>query len=550
MYHADKYLNHVELKKLLQFWEKKFDQFFEFEVIEKTKNGREIFLVTLSDKTGAPHHEKPAYWVDGGTHAIEITSTQAALHTIDLLLKNPEFLKKYTVYVLPRISPDGVEHVLSTNILVRSSDKIYPNPDFEQGFKRSDINGDGESLYIRKKDPNGRWKVSKKDPRIMLERALTENDPDVQYYRLYIEGEFSNFDGFHELPGNNPGLDFNRNYPTGWAPKGQTPGAGDYPLSEKEPRCVVDAIGKRKNIVMLQTFHTFSGVTLRPFADKSDDEMPPHDLYVYKELGKLAKEINGYDTISVFHDFLYHPKMKANGCFLLWSYETMGILSFCTELWNIKDYVGLEKDYIKDLLHGYSEEELLKILVFMDKDHSEVDIFSDWKAYSHPQLGEVEIGGLKMLKLISNPPEKFLEELVEKQAQVIKDQLNCFPQVEISEFKTQKINDDLTKLEVVITNSGTLPTYGSQQTLNNKNISPPRVELSTIDCECIQGELAQEFAHLEGRTSSPIIQNPLFTLDINNHQKKFEWILRGSGLAQLKFTLGKAGVIRKKIQIN
>lgn len=63
-------------------------------------------------------------------------------------------------------------------------------------------------------------------------------------------------------------------------------------------------------------FHTWSGVLLRPFGSRGDDEMPAEDLWVYKAQGDKGTQLTGYPAISTFHEFRYHPKEVTSGGFV------------------------------------------------------------------------------------------------------------------------------------------------------------------------------------------------------------------------------------------
>ena len=162
--------------------------------------------------------------------------------------------------------------------IIRSSTRPYPyDEDDLYGIERQDIDGDGRILSIRVKDPNGPWKVSSTEPRL-LER-LNPAEPGGTYYRIFPEGLFHNFDG---MPMHcrkvKEGLDLNRNFPSAWRTESEQHGAGPYPASEPEVRTIVQAIVDRPNICGGIAFHTFSGVHLRPPSRYPDDHRPPKDL--------------------------------------------------------------------------------------------------------------------------------------------------------------------------------------------------------------------------------------------------------------------------------
>ncbi len=114
------------------------------------------------------------------------------------------------------------------------------------------------------------------------------------YYRILPEGDFvdpKHFDGTR-IRVNRPqqALDINRNFPGDWRQEFEQFGAGDFPTSEPEVRAVVQFFIDHPNITGGTTFHTFSGVLLRPFGTKPDKDMAPEDLWIYQEVGKRGEE--------------------------------------------------------------------------------------------------------------------------------------------------------------------------------------------------------------------------------------------------------------------
>ena len=88
----------------------------------------------------------------------------------------------------PRLNPDGAEWALAdVPRIIRSSTRPYPyDEEPVGGLRREDIDGDGRVLTMRVPDPNGPWKVSERDPRLMVRRDPTETGG--RYYRLLPEG--------------------------------------------------------------------------------------------------------------------------------------------------------------------------------------------------------------------------------------------------------------------------------------------------------------------------------------------------------------------------
>src|SRR5258708_20052057 len=137
------------LTKLLHELVESHPQLAQIESIGKSLEGREIWLVTLTNKQTGPALEKPAYWIDGNTHAGEVTGSTVVLYTIWSYLTNygsdetvTRLLDRSVLYILPRISVDGAERYMTTPYFLRSSIRPYPYEDDRDGLYPEDINQD------------------------------------------------------------------------------------------------------------------------------------------------------------------------------------------------------------------------------------------------------------------------------------------------------------------------------------------------------------------------------------------------------------------------
>ncbi len=90
------------------------------ESVGRSHEGRDIWLVTVTNTATGPHAEKPAVWVDANIHATEITGSTAALYLLHRLVAGHGVDEKVTraldtraFYVVPRVNPDGAELALS-----------------------------------------------------------------------------------------------------------------------------------------------------------------------------------------------------------------------------------------------------------------------------------------------------------------------------------------------------------------------------------------------------------------------------------------------------
>ncbi len=304
------YFSNDEIEKIIKEWAEEFPDLVELQIIGESFEKRPIWLVTLTNKATGKDTDKPAVWLDANIHATEISGTTTLLKAAYNLLhgysrdEQPRrLLDQIVYYIVPRINPDGAALALADKPrFIRSGVRPYPWLELEEGLHEEDIDGDGRILQMRIEDPNGDWKISKLDPRLMEKRSLNEHGG--HYYRLLPEGRMHNYDGSTiKLAAQPEGLDFNRNFPFEWRGESEQAGAGPYPISESETRTIAEFIMKHPNINAAITYHTFSAAILRCYSTKSDDDMETNDLWVYKKIGQLGTEYHGISLRVYFSRF-------------------------------------------------------------------------------------------------------------------------------------------------------------------------------------------------------------------------------------------------------
>ena len=177
-------------------------------------------------------------------------------------------------------------------------------------------------------------------------------------------------------------------------------------------RAVVDFITRHPNIGAGVSFHTHSGVILRPFSTEPDEKMPAEDLWLYRMFGRKSTELTGYPNISIFHDFKYHPKQVITGGFD-WIYEHLGQFMWTVEIWAPVREAGIEGYHFIEWYREHPPEDDLKLLRWSDRELGG-EGYVDWYPFDHPQLGRVELGGWNKLGVFRNPPAKYLEREVKR----------------------------------------------------------------------------------------------------------------------------------------
>ncbi len=556
----DRFYRYDELTKVLESWGKKHPALIEVKSIGRSYEKRNIWLATVTNtKTGIPHDEKPAFWVEANIHASEVTGCTAALHLIHTLLtgygKDPKItraLDTRTFYVVPRLNPDGAELALADiPKIVRSSTRAYPREDEQDGLHREDIDADGRILSMRIKDGNGTWKAHADEPRLLVMREPDEDDPNTQYYRLLPEGAIRNYDGVMiKLAPPLQGLDLNRNFPADWKPDNEQPGAGPYPTSEPEIRAEVQAIVDRPNICGYISYHTMSGVHLRPHSAKADDEFPVDDLRTYKWIGEEGTKRTGYPAVSIYHDFRYHPKQFIRGGSDDWLYEFLGIYAWTTEFWSPMRQAGITDFKFIDWFVDHPVDDELKLLEWNDKELKGKG-YVDWYPFEHPQLGEVELGGWDRMSCWGNPPLHLLEKEIAPHADFAIFQAMISPKLELRSLEHEPIGDGKHYVRIVLENSGWLPTNVTDKALQRKAVRPIEVELKLPrGARVVGGERKVEAGQLSGRN---LKRNPLGWRadDSTSDRTKLEWVIEApkGGKLGIEARHQRAGVVRGEIQL-
>jgi len=526
----DRFYTYADLTETLDAWVSEFPGLCRIESIGKSYEGREIPLVTVTNFETGRAEEKPAVLVHAQIHAMEFTGTTAALSLLDRLLHGygedervTRALDTRAFYVVPRVNPDGADAGLTDGRWRRSSVRPYPRDEPQDGLHREDVDGDGRVLMMRQRDPNGAWKPHPEDHRLLVARG--PDDLDGEFFRVFPEGTIQNWDGVTvPIAPALEGLDLNRNWPAEWAPEGEQRGAGPYPGSEPETRALIQAIVDRPNITSYVGYHTFSGVHLRPYSGRSDDDYPTTDLRAFKLMGEEATRLTGYPAISIFHDFKYDPKQVIKGGDIDWVYDFLGAFAWVTEFWSPQRAAGLSDYHFIDWIRDHSPEDELALVKLADELG---EGYVDWYPFEHPQLGPVELGGWNLVYFWFNPPLSRLEAEVRPHADFALFLALVSPRLEIRSFESEAVGDGAFRLRLVLENSGWLPTNVTQKALERKAVRPIEVELELPDgARVATGKEREEAGQLDGRVERRNVM--WWAVDHSTSDlAKLEWVVEG-----------------------
>lgn len=475
----DRYPNHDELSSWLKRFAEDFPDLVHLSSIGESYEGRELWLLTVTNHAVGAAGEKPAIWIDGNIHASEVTASMAIVHLVDQLTSSfgtdadiTRALDTRTFYLVPRLNPDGAELAgAELPSFVRGS--VHPWPISEQldGLVHEDIDRDGRILQMRVVDPNGAWKSYRNDPRLLIAREPDE-DGDGPYYRLLGEGGIQNYDGV-QVPTApfQAGIDPNRQFPYKWQRKVEGPwDAGEYPGSEPEMAALLAAITERKNICAYFAYHTFSGVHIRAYSDQADEAFAAEDLWTYDVLGSMATDLTGYPSISGYHDFRYHPKSVITGVGTDWAFDHLGVYAWTTEFWNALSAAGLDDAHPLEWYRTHTLDDELQLLAWVDDNVP--GGYVDWYEFEHPDLGRVELGGWHSELVFRNPRPNLLEAEIRPHSQLAVRIALSSPMLRHRETLVERLDGGAWRVRVVAENAGWMKTSVTQRALDSGYVQP------------------------------------------------------------------------------
>ncbi len=562
------YHTYDEVTAFLRQWAADYPNLVDLYSVGKSFEGRDIWQITISNKSTGKDTDKPAMFIEGNRHSGEVTAAESALWFAWRILsgygQDPALTKLVdtkAIYVKPKNNPDGSELYLNTAQSNRST--VRPYDDDADGLldedPPEDLDGDGFILQMRQKVAPGKgtMMIDPDDPsgRLMKRAAAGKGD-----YLVLSEGIDNDGDGRTNEDGIG-GLDLHRNYPENWRPmpgldltgRGYTQsGAGEYPLSETETRAVFTFLLEHPNVSIGQTMDTSVPMLLHgPSTSRMSESMFPEDMKIYQYFDAEGKKITGYpnagDTYwdyanlgrgdrnmrATAADMGFEIPREPQGEPLFghspdFGYLYYGAVWYGDELWNggrVKDYDGDGR--VTDLENlRYIDEELGG------------RYFKPWTKFNHPTLGEVEIGGFNPKFWRQNPPVEILEEWAKKEALFNLFLAQSLPQVKIvsAGMKAVKKEADTFEITAVFTNEGYLPTALEMA---------DRVKIVRPDAASVRLPAGAELVGVRARQDIGHIRQ--------NEKKEVRWKIKvkpgTSGEAEVSILSTRGGVARTTVKI-
>ena len=460
--HWNRYHDYAEITEILNQLVAAHPGRAQLESLGKSFDGRQMWLLTVTNSKTGNDRAKPAFWIDGAIHANEIQGVQISVYTAWYLLemygRNPfitQLVDDRAFYIVPMMSPDSRDaHMYRPNTTSSPRSGQVPVDDDKDGLVNEDgpddLDRDGHITQMRIRDPNGRYKPHPDYPNLMIAAKPNERGE----FRLLGSEGFDN-DGDGSVNEDGDGFyDPNRDWPIQWQPRYVQRGAYRYPFSLMENRHAGDFILAHPNIVGAQSYHNTGGMILRGPANPVDAEYSKSDKAVYDAIAAKG------ELMLPFYDY----KICASGLYPLhggafdWLHAMRGIFAFSNELFT-------PENYFRRTVRSRSEEveQFDKYLLFGQGTVT-------WKEVNHPQYGKVEVGG-KTKQWGRQPPSFLLEEECHRNMAFTLYHADQMPQVAVQSAEAKSLPGGLTQVTAAIINQKLTPTHSSVDVKNH--ITPP-----------------------------------------------------------------------------
>jgi hypothetical protein len=544
-YSFDCYHDYAETTRFLRDAAAAYPELTTLSSMGKSWQGRELWVLTISDPAGGPADEKPAIWIDGGIDADEVVAIEAALGVVHRLLTSddPEIAalrRSRTFYVAPAVIPDASDLHMTSDERPRDT-TLRPWDDDGDGRLDEDgpedLDGDGQALTMRRQGPRGELAASEEDPRLMRPRRPGDAGP---FYETWTEGIDNDGDGEYQED-RLGGVDPNRNYPGRWSVEQR--GSGPFAGSEHEIRALIDFAAGHPNIAASQHFHSSGGVVLRP-PSVPDWDLPSSDEQLYLRMAERGLEVTGYELATSVYDWNW-PRGSGNrkkgqiwrdsggelaggpsrldgyaafGGSIDALYEVFGVLAFANEIFQL----GEDED-------GDGQVEQHEALAW-DDEHQGGEGFKEWEAFEHPQLGAVEIGGWRKFGQ-NNPLADRLPEEVRRNVEFVLMQARHMATLAIEELEVVAVGGEVYRVEATVANHGFVPTELAIRAEQGRGV-PVRASVGGDGVEVLSSEARVDLGTIAGHGEAEV-----------------EWVVRAPSAGAIEVTAWhpKAGRASRKV---
>lgn len=475
--------------------------------LTKTEGGNDIQVLKIGK---GDLNNKPAIAVVGGVEGFHVLSVELALQFAERISADEKALDKTTFYVFPNMSPEAYAQYHNKLKYERRGNAVDFDHDRDGRISEDpyeDLNRDGFITQMRVESPLGKYAAHPSDPRVMIE--VDTSSSTAKRYQLYSEGIDNDKDGkFNEDL--KEGIAFNKSFTYNFP--AFEPLAGNYAVSQKESRALLDYLFQQWNIYAFVTFGPANNLSspLKYNAQEAKKRIVTSPLEGDVAINKMVSELYN-ETVS--QKSFMQDNMGTDGDFFQWAYFHFGRLSFSTPAWWVpeaeKDSTSTSDKKIKDT----RESNFLK----WAKQENLDNVFVDWEEINHPDFENktVEVGGVKPF-VMDNPPFSKVDSIAIEHTDFILKLAQHQPKLEFHNLKVENLKGGLKRITVDLLNNANLPTH-SELGQRSRWLRKIRIDLSATKDNILAGNKIELVTKMDALET-----------------KSLSWIVKGNGKLNLK----------------
>tara|TARA_R110002072_G_scaffold151503_7_gene300961 strand:- start:4232 stop:5869 length:1638 start_codon:yes stop_codon:yes gene_type:complete len=488
----------------------------------KTEGGQDIWALRIG--TG-DFDNKPAIAVVGGAEGYHLLSVELAIQFAERLVKNYiEALETTTFYIFPNMSPDAYAQFHSNLKYERRGNATKVDHDRDGSVSEDpyeDLNNDGYITQMRIESPTGDYKLHQQDMRILVKADRSKGE--AGNYLVYSEGIDNDKDGnFNEDL--EEGIAFNKSltykYPI------FEPLAGDFAVSQKESRALLDYLFDRWNIFAFVTFSPANNLS-EPLKYNAQEAKKRIVSSIQEKDVTINKMVSDFYNETVSQKAFQQDNQGTDGDFFQWAYFHFGRLSFSTPGWWVPEIKPEKPEGGDDEPEKSKEKPTVtkesNFMAWADREGL-TDVFVPWTQVNHPDFPNqrVEVGGIKPF-VMQNPPFGMVDSIALEHTKFILGLAKMQSKLEFHNVKVENLGSGLSRITADLFNNAPLPTH-SELGEKSRWLRKIRIDITKDKKEV-----------LAGNTINLIDKMDAF------ETKSMSWIIKGSGSVEIKAGAPHAG---------
>lgn len=479
-------VDHAQLTQRLQALAAAHPERCALAPIGRSRANRDIWCLRLGSEPA--ERARPAILLVANLEGPQVFSSALALALAERVAgasdgATASFLASTTLYVVPRLDVDAAEARFATPLAeVQASGRgVDDDRDGRAGEDPpADVDGDGRITLLRKLDPAGEWLEDPHDARALVraDRAKGERGR----WKVWSEGR--DLDHDEQVAEDAPAdARVNSNFPYAW--REHDPYAGLFATDEPGARALCDFVLEHRDLAAVVTLGGYDDLVEKPKTGKEGGTGQggwlEADAALLAEVGRRYVDITGNKTKGTRDDA---------GSFQGWAYQHRGLWVFAANPWDVpleapkpepakqepqgEAPAGETKSESKPAKPAREPSDDAKRLKWLDAS-GEGSRFVPWRPFTHPELGEIEIGGFAPYARIE-PPAEGREELARTHGDFVLTLGALLPRVAIAEFTARPLGADVWEVRAAVANEAYLP-LSSAAARRNDAVRPARVTL-------------------------------------------------------------------------